>query len=75
MTNSGKEPLDNIRISDELSPDCEKDTDETRELIKKFGNKDNIFDPGEEFAYTCDESSVTKNTFPDEKNTVCIDAM
>lgn len=72
VTNNGNEPLENLIITDKLASDCTKDTRETRELIENIGDKDSIFDPGEFFAYMCRERSVTENTFPDEKNTVCV---
>ncbi len=63
-----------MEITDELSRDCERDESETRNLIKNIGNRDSLFDPGETFAYTCKETSVTTDTFPDETNTVCVGA-
>ena len=72
VTNTGSESLENLRITDQLSPGCNRDTSETRQLIENIGNRDSIFDPGEIFAYTCTEPSVTSNTFPDGINTVCV---
>lgn len=74
VTNDGDEALENVAITDDLSQDCERDESETRDLIRKIGNRDSLFDPGEKFAYTCRETSVTVDTFPDEINTVCVDA-
>jgi uncharacterized repeat protein (TIGR01451 family) len=74
VTNNGSEALDNINITDELSPDCDRDESETRALIREIGNDDALFDPGETFAYTCRETSVDADTFPDEINTVCTEA-
>jgi uncharacterized repeat protein (TIGR01451 family) len=74
VTNDGDEVLENIIIKDDLSRDCERDETETRNLIRNIGNKDSLFDPGEKFAYTCRERSVGMDTFPDDINTVCVDA-
>jgi len=74
VTNDGDESLDNVVIKDDLSSDCERDESETRDLIREIGNRDALFDPGETFAYTCRETRVNSDTFPDEKNIVCVDA-
>lgn len=74
VTNNGQESLENITITDELSKDCERNISETRDLVRKYGNHDSLFDPGETFAYSCNKKSVNSNTFPDEKNTVCTSA-
>ncbi len=74
VTNDGDEVLENVVLEDALSPDCDRDESETRDMIRKIGNYDSLFDPGEEFAYLCKETSVSVDTFPDEINTVCVDA-
>ncbi|MEI6711293.1 MAG: hypothetical protein WCK88_03580 [bacterium] len=75
VTNNGSEALDNIRITDALSPDCQRDESQTRDLVRAIGNHDSLFDPGEVFAYTCRENSVTNRTFPNGINTACTNAI
>lgn len=74
VTNSGDESLDNLVLTDKKTPDCDRNETETRTLIRGIGNRDSILDPGEKFAYTCKQTGVTSKTFPDGKNTVCVDA-
>lgn len=74
VTNDGDEVLNTVIITDDLSPDCDRDESETRDLIQEIGNEDFLFDPDETFEYTCRETSVTVDTFPDEINTVCTEA-
>lgn len=74
VINDGDETLNTVILTDDLSPDCDRDESETRDLIREIGNNDSLLDPGETFAYTCQKKSVSIDTFPDEINTVCTEA-
>lgn len=75
VTNNGDESLENVRIHDDLAAKCEKNESETRALIRAIGNKDALFDPDEYFSYSCRESSISPDSFPDDINTACVAAI
>ncbi len=57
-TNTGKLPLTNVTLTDPLSPSCDRSSAETLPLIQAVGNRDDFFDPGESFSYTCEDTNV-----------------
>ncbi len=59
VTNTGSEGLKNVRIDDGREPNCARTIAQALPLIQAVGNRDNIFDPGESFTYTCEDTNVT----------------
>lgn len=58
VTNNGQVDLRNVRINDPEAPNCVRTDAQTRPLIAAVGNQDNIFNVGESFTYTCNDTNV-----------------
>ena len=72
VRNNGSEGLENLTLDDPRAPECNRTSSETRSYIRNVGNRDEIFDPGESFTYTCRRNNVSKSTFPSNENNVCV---
>ncbi len=59
VTNNGQKDLNNILVTDTLSPNCDLTATETITKIQAIGNNDTIFNIGESFTYTCTQPNVT----------------
>lgn len=71
VRNPGPEPLDNITLSDQFAPECNRNASETVNMILGAGNRDGRLDPGESFSYVCNRPGADQNTFPNNENRVC----
>jgi uncharacterized repeat protein (TIGR01451 family) len=73
VRNPGQEPLDNVVLNDPLTPECNRGTNDTINMIRSVGNGDTRLDPGESFTYVCTRSNVVQGTFPNYENRICVD--
>lgn len=72
MRNPGPESIDNVTLSDALMPECNRNTNETQNMIINVGNRDARLDPGESFSYVCTRANVNQSMFPNNENRVCV---
>ena len=70
VTNDGTVPLENIIITDALSPGCDMDATMTSAAIMAVGNADAILDPMESFTYTCTTTGGVTGSFT---NSITVD--
>lgn len=73
VRNPGQEPLNNVVLNDPLTPECNRGTNDTINMIRSIGNRDARLDPGESFNYVCTRSNVVQGTFPNYENSICVD--
>lgn len=71
VRNPGPEPLDNITLSDQFAPECNRNPSETLNMVLGVGNRDGRLDPGESFTYVCNRPGADQSTFPNNENRVC----
>lgn len=70
VTNNWTEDLKNVFLKDDVlksdvdATSCDKSIDEVNNILKTIGNKDEIFNIGETFDYTCERKNVTSDVFP-----------
>jgi uncharacterized repeat protein (TIGR01451 family) len=58
VQNNGTEDLKTVILTDPKSASCNRTDAQTKALIKLIGNKDEIFNVGESFSYTCEKTNT-----------------
>ena len=71
VRNIGQESINNITLSDTLTPECNRSSIQTQSIMTAAGLGTTL-DPGESFEYTCQKNNISNTTFPQNTNTVCV---
>jgi uncharacterized repeat protein (TIGR01451 family) len=72
VRNTGNEVMENVSLSDQFTPECNRNTGDTMAMIRNTGNGDTYFNPGESFSYICTKNAVNQYTFPGNENRICV---